>query len=128
MSVLIYKEQEYPFNAEFGYITKNKDGQEVEHTIPVKLTEAQLAKFDVSDKSVAAAMEVSDPEIIAKSMLTPEQIKELKANTNNSYQYNSILTNMAGHIMGFINSQRIESGISAMNSSPVMKRYGKYIK
>jgi hypothetical protein len=127
MGTLIYKEEEFPFNADFDYTTK-KDGNEVTHTISIKLTESQLAKFDVTDKSVSAAMETSDPETIAKTIMTPAQIKELKKNTNNAYQYNTILTNMAGYIMGFINSQRIESGISAMNTSPVMKRYGKYLK
>ena len=128
MSVLIYKEQEYPFNADFDYVTKDKNGNDIKYTVSIKLTESQLAKFDMTDKSVAAAMEANDPETIAKNMMTPSQIKELKKNTNNSYQYNTILTNIAGHIMGFINAQRVESGISAMNSSPVMKKYGKYLK
>ena len=128
MSILIYKEQEYPFNADFDYVTKDKDGKDAKHTISIRLTESQLAKFDMTDKSIAAAMEASDPETIAKAIMTPTQIKELRANTKNAYQYNTILTNIAGHIMGFINSQRVESGVSAMNSSPVMKKYGKYLK
>jgi hypothetical protein len=128
MSILIYKEQEYPFSAEFDYVTKDKDGKDVKHTLAVKLTESQLSVFDVTDKSVADAMDAQDPDTIAKTIMTPAQIKELKANTNNAYQYNSILTNIASHIMGFINAQRVEAGVSAMNSSPAMKRYGKYIK
>ncbi|MFA5239811.1 MAG: hypothetical protein WC476_08925 [Phycisphaerae bacterium] len=127
MSILVYQEQEFPFNADFDYIVK-KNGEEIKHTISVKLTEKQLAKFDMADKTVADAMESSDPEAIAKNMLTPDQIKDLKQNTNNEYQYNMILSNMAGHIMGFISAQRVEGGISAMNSTPVMQKYGKYLK
>jgi len=127
-NVLIYKEQEYPFNADFDYIVKDKTGAEVKHTLSVKLTETQLAKFDMTDKTAAAALESSDPETIAKNMLTPTQIKELKKNVNNDYQYRTILTNVAGYVMGFISAQRVESGVSAMNSSPVMKQYGKFLR
>jgi hypothetical protein len=82
----------------------------------------------MADKTVADALESSDPETIAKNMMTTDQIKELKKNTNNGYQRNMILTNMAGHIMAFISAQRVEGGISAMNSSPVMEKYGKYLR
>ena len=92
MGMLIYKEQEYPFNADFDYIVKNKNGEEITHTISIKLTEKQLAQFDMTDKTVADAMESSDTETIAKNMMTSDQIKELRKNTNNTYQYNMILT------------------------------------
>jgi len=128
MGMLIYKEQEYPFNADFDYIVKDKNGEDITHTISIKLTEKQLAQFDMTDKTVADAMESSDTETIAKNMMTSDQIKELKKNTNNTYQYNMILTNIAGHIMSFIAAQRVEGGLSAMNSSPMMQKYGKFLK
>jgi hypothetical protein len=128
MSVLIYKEQEYPFNADFDYIVKGKNGEEVKHTLSIRLTEKQLAKFDMTDKNVADALEESSPDVIAKNMMTAAQIKELKKNVNNEYQYKMILTNISGYIMGFISTQRVENGISAMSSSPVMKKYGRYLK
>lgn len=127
-NILIYQEQEFPFNADFDYIVKDKNGNDVKHTLSIKLTEKQLAKFDMTDKTVAEAMEGSDTDSIAKNMLTAAQIKELKKNTNNGYQYKMILTNIAGHIMGFISLQRVENGVSAMNSSPVMQKYGKFLK
>ena len=127
-NILIYQEQEYPFNADFDYVVKDKNGGDVKHTISVKLTEKQLAKFDMTDKTTAEAIEASDPDTIAKNMMTAEQIRTLKKNTNNDYQYRMILTNMAGHIMGFISLQRVENGVSAMNSSPVMQKYGKLIR
>ena len=127
-NILIYQEQEYPFNADFDYVVKDKNGGDVKHTISVKLTEKQLAKFDMTDKTTAEAIEASDPDTIAKNMMTAEKIRTLKKNTNNDYQYRMILTNMAGHIMGFISLQRVENGVSAMNSSPVMQKYGKLIR
>lgn len=126
-NILIYKEQEYPFNADFDYIVKGKNGDEITHTLSIKLTEKQLAKFDMTDKNVADALESSNPETIASNMMTAAQLKAFKKNVNNDYQLKMILTNIAGYIMGFISTQRVESGVSAMNSSPMMKKYGHLI-
>lgn len=127
MPFVIYKEKDFPFNDDFSYIIKDKEGKEVTHTLHVQLTEEQLDKFDMTDKKMQDAMEQLDANNIARMILTPEQIKELKGHVNNDYQFKMIVTNMAGYIMGFIQGQRIESSTSAMSSNPVMKKYNKYV-
>lgn len=127
MGILIYKEQDYPFNVEFDYVVKDDNGKEFTHSITVKLNEKQLSEFDMTDKNAQDVMEAMTADKLAKMIFTDEQIKEVKANTNNDYQFKTILTNISGHIMGFINMQRVESSLAAMNSSPAMKKYNKFI-
>ena len=127
MAYVVYKEEAFPFNGEFEYIVKDKDGKDVTHTIAIKLSEGQLDKFDMSDKTAAEVMETNGTDQIAAAMMTAEQIKELKKNTKNDYQYKMIVGNISGHIMGFIQAQRIEGSLSAMNENKTLKKYQPYV-